>query len=297
MTRTLWLPPHARVFADKAVWDIESAAGRTMSVIDDFADEFEITVSKDTSEQPTTLIALASGQPFVVGSDSVIAAIDDGQARVVPRKASELKAGQYLYLPKRKLRLSSGTFGDESDGIMMSRDGISMPDIAFLRVASEALRTSFMMARLESHVPTYRGERGGLYLEAKDVDMLRLQLILAAHYGMSVHTTPGDLRVFVDSGRPSCYPSKLMTGLFYQDKATALKVVEEFYGKGIFRLAQKLTDRFLEKVWRYGVVFEGNPSENLVRVVSATPGRRKLQMHEIKTETEDTPVETTYGTL
>lgn len=297
--RTLWLPPSTRLFADKAVRQVSELAAQPGAhvVVDDFGDEFTFDVEETPVETEAVVVTLSSGTPLVVGADSVVNVIVDGKARLAPIKANALTVGQYLYMPKRKLRLSAGTAGDEGDGIRLAPDGSDENTGYILREASERLRTGFLMARVEAYEPKFRGDRTGLFLEAADVTMLRLQLILAGHYGMTAVATPGDLRVSIDTRRPSCFPSKLTSGLFHQDKQVALQVVEDFYGRGIFRLAQKLTDRFLEKVWRHGIVFEGAPVENLVKVSYVSKGKRPVKMLRVNTETADTPVETTYATL
>lgn len=119
-----------------------------------------------------------------------------------------------------------------------------------------------------------------MVLTYPDPVSMRNDIMKIAAYGITVTWSSTEPKLKLDLGRPACFASKLLSGVYHGPGAE--EALCSLYGGGVMKLVQPWEDTF-SFIQQTGIVLEGENPDNLTFVLNATPvERRGRSVYEVK---------------
>jgi len=209
------------------------------------------------------------GDPFVLPETAMIRPRTPEDGTYAPIAASKVDIeDHYFLLPNRKARLMT----NDPDTLMPALPA-PLQTVANTNSGDHLV---WMLQFLEYVEPNDKEHtRRGLVLKFDDIFQARLGGELLGLYGIKVERHRSRPWVYPDQKRPSCFPAKLLAGVL-SGEAFA-DVAYEFYGKGILHPIHRVNQSLIDLCAATGVLIEGQPVENLVKVSHVKVSERKRQ--------------------
>lgn len=228
------------------------------------------------------------GDPFVLPADALVKPRTPEDATYTPVEVAKLsREDHYFLLPSRKLR--TAMIASEAALPQLPTDLVSFCQSS---AQEQLIWLLQFLEYTERNDPEH--VRQGMVLKFDDIFQARLGGELASIFGMKCTRHPSRPWVYLDQRRPSCAAAKLLSGVLHGDASR--QVLFEFYGKGILGATARVNDALIDRCHTTGILVEGQPVENLVKVhqIKVTERERETVTLQI---TNDAHVETTWAQL
>lgn len=189
-----------------------------------------------------------------------IKAAKSGTALLGPYRIDEIAKtpGEYsVLLPKRRLAINR-------NGSMVTALDFENPESLFKVNGVKFLQEFLTRLSMPEEGDKIKHSVNALYLACDDIVQARWMALLASAHGVRVQIHPNTPIVYVDHKRPSCFITKLSSGVFAG--ADAADVIDEFYGSDLFVPPIEITRDFIARTLDFGVVCEGLPIENFYHI-------------------------------
>lgn len=235
---------------------------------DGFGATWQIHEVERTDEARAVLFQLKDhGDPFVLPETAMVRPRTADDARYTAVAADKVSMeDHYFLLPNRKTRLLTV---DPTAG--MPPMPATLQEVAKSNSADHLI---WLLQFLEYTEPQDKEHtRRGLVLKFNDIFEARLGGELLSLYGTKVERHRSRTWVYPDQNRPSCYIAKLLAGVLSGEAFR--DVAYEFYGKGILQPTYRVNDSLIRMCEQTGVMLEGQPVENLVKVHHVKRSERK----------------------
>lgn len=259
-------------------------------IIDSFGGSAVISAVKPSGKSKAVLVQLMDhGDPFVLPADALVMPRTPEDARYAPVAAASLDPkDHYFLLPSRKLTLSPD-FPSPAPLPPLPTDIVTFCQSA---TTEQLIWLLQFLEYVEGNDPEH--VRRGLVLKFDDIFQARLGGELLGLYGIKVFRHPTRPWVYPDQRRPSCAVSKLLAGVLHGEAAR--DVLFEFYGKGILQAVARVDETLIAHCMGNGVLAEGQPVENLVKVHQVRVSERERETVTLQI-TRNAHVETTWAQI
>lgn len=278
------LPKGTLIHTDMGAWPVEVLASmkQASAVYDGFGRGSDIVV-QDAGPMNAYSLTLDTGQSIIVGEEHTFYSIIPGDSRPVRRPIKQMKDKDvlFLYMPSRKVRLTTGT---------LKAKECAAPDAIFSYMV-ESDRIGILQKAYKSFTDDSKpfNIKSDVYLQPATPDEFSTWMKLVGLYGIAVIGHFAKNMLEIDPLRPSCFPTKLFVGRGNDPEDILNDLIDSHIVTPVLPF-----DQMVAKAESLGIICEGEGTSHLRMGVKPLNMQRMIPMYRVSLTGDCSTVETPW---